>query len=280
MGCAKSQRQHDLLACLFPSRGKKFIVVLTGYIDESYSEKVFTLSCLMSTLSDWMWFERAWNKCLSATNRGLKAQGRPLISRYHASDCSTRHGEFEGWTTDEQKKLTSSLLTVFRRHFVNVISYSISVDDFIKEFPHHKEQWKEQCYGFLLKFLMVEAADQFASVLRVKRSNESVKISLIHDRGPCDGILLDAFNQMMKDPGFRGVHFFSTIAALPWQGCVPLQAADLLAYENFKDSESFLFTKRKRRYTLDALLTSSLGGRSRTIDAAGVRKLREALEPK
>jgi hypothetical protein len=64
-----------------------------------------------------------------------------------------------------------------------------------------------------------------------------------------------------------------------WQDCIPLQAADLLAYENFKESER-RFTGRKRRRTLDLLLgmDGSFGGRSKVFSPEGIRKLREVIE--
>ncbi len=126
-------------------------MVFQGYIDESGDAKIFTLSCLLSKPSEWMWFESAWKKCLRATNRSLKSKGRPIISRYHAADCSSRKGEFRDWTTEEQVALTMSLLSIFARHFTYVVSYSISLEDFKREFPDSADAIAD-CYLVLLKF--------------------------------------------------------------------------------------------------------------------------------
>ncbi len=106
-----------------------------------------------------------------------------------------------------------------------------------------------------------------------------MQIALVHDRCNYDGVLLKAFNDHMNDPTFSGREYFSTIASQSWENCIPLQAADLLAYETFKEAQRSL-TSRPRRRTLSLLLEAGLGGRAKHIDADGVRKFRLMLEGK
>ena len=137
-------------------------MILRGYIDESYNNKVFTLSCSMSDPANWLRFESAWRNCLRAKNKSLKNQGRTQISRYHAADCSSRVGDFKGWNVDEQIALTEDLLRVFRNcEVMNAICYSMPLDDFGRFFPECKEDLIEACYSELLKFMMLEISDQF-----------------------------------------------------------------------------------------------------------------------
>ena len=105
-----------------------------------------------------------------------------------------------------------------------------------------------------------------------------MKVYLVHDRSRYDGLLLDTFNNLIADPTFLHSHYFATIAPMAWDQCIPLQAADLLAYENFKDDERRA-TKRRRRYTLQQLLEmGSFSGRSRFLDREGLRKLADAYK--
>jgi hypothetical protein len=58
-----------------------------------------------------------------------------------------------------------------------------------------------------------------------------------------------------------------------WEDCIPLQPADLLAYENLKDAE-LKSRGKKRRKTLELLLDlNSFGGCAKGIDAETLRKL-------
>jgi hypothetical protein len=92
-------------------------VLFRGYIDESYggAEDAFALSCLIAKGKDWNEMVRAWKLHLATVNKRLKKEGRPLISRYHTSDCSNRRGEFEGWTTQEQIDFSIGLFGIFKR---------------------------------------------------------------------------------------------------------------------------------------------------------------------
>jgi hypothetical protein len=125
--------------------------------------------------------------------------------------------------------------------------------------------------------MMLEFVDQVESAKKKVGEVKPVKIVLFHDRCDCDANLLEAFNSIMNDEAFRGKHIFSTIAPMSWDDCIPLQLADLLAYENFKDTERH-FTGRKRRKTLELLLAGGLGGRSKRMNEDNVRELRRLLE--
>src|SRR5579863_3463124 len=261
------------------SWSKGLFVIFCGYIDESYNSKLFTLSCLMSDLSGWMWFESAWKKSLRETNKRLKKQGRQTISRYHAADCSSLKGEFDGWTIDEQIALTKRLLSVYKKSkFFDVVSYSMPLAAFQGEFPEFRVNTIGYCYVALLDFLMIEIVNRITEAKRKDRSNQPVRIAMFHDRCAYDTVLLKCFNRRLKDATFAGREMFSTLAPLDSNECIPLQAADLVAYENFKDSEGQK-AGRKRRKTLELLLESNgYGGTARTFTPEALRGLRAALD--
>jgi hypothetical protein len=236
----------------------------------------FTLSCLMSDPPNWWKMESSWKKRLRAKNTFLKSKGRTPLSRYHAADCSSLVNEFDGWSKEEQIEFTKQLLNVVEHRFLNVISYSLPLDTFVAVFPEHKDDLCA-CYALLLKFMMLEFVDQVESAKKKLGHVKPVKVVLFYDRCACGTQLLEAFNSLMNDEGFRGRHIFSTIAPMSWDDCIPLQLADLLAYENFKDTERHL-TGRKRRKTLELLLAGGLGGRSKRMNEDNVRELRRLLE--
>jgi hypothetical protein len=179
---------------------------------------------------------------------------------------------------DEQVEFTRRLIGIFNRNFVNVIAYSMPLDEFVKVFPECKDDPVKTCYSELLKFLMLEIVDQIKGAKKKYGRSKPVNVVLFHDRCDYDVDLLRSFNKMMDDPTFAGKEIFSTPAPLSWQQCLPLQAADLIAYENFKDSERQV-TGRPRRKSFDFILEmESFGGRAKTFHAEGIRVFRQAVD--
>ena len=255
-------------------------MLLKGYIDESYNERMFTLSAVLASGLSWAWFESDWKKRIAARNKVLKKEGRPQISRFHASDLSNLKGEFEGWTTDEQIAFMQDLIGVFRKSKHMILSaYSLPLDLFVAEFPEWKKKVLPSAYSILLKFLMFETATEYEKA-KTRGSVRPIQIALIHDRSPYDAVLLRAFNQMLDDQGFEGRKYFLSITPLAWEQCIPLQAADLLAYEHMKDADRRVTgSPRQQRKSLAALLDlPSLGGRTHRFDAQSLHKLRLSLE--
>jgi hypothetical protein len=83
---------------------------------------------------------------------------------------------------------------------------------------------------------------------------------------------------MMKDPTFRGKDMFSTIAPMGWEHCVPLQPADLVAYESFKDALR-KYNAKASRPSLDYLLQSKqFEGRAKQLVTENLDEWKQILD--
>ena len=94
---------------------KGIFVFFKGYIDESYDQKqkLFTLSCISGKGSAFLEMGRMWKLRLHAKNKQLAREGRKQISRYHATDCNARYGEFHGWEKEERNEFVLKLFEIF-----------------------------------------------------------------------------------------------------------------------------------------------------------------------
>lgn len=283
--CPESQGSipiESLWNCFNPAGFKRgSFLLLKCYIDESYSDRMFTLSAAYSSGNRWLSFVSAWKKRIAAKNRSLRAEGRRQVSRFHAADLSSCRGEFEGWTTDEQIAFVKELLGVFRTTRMHTNAYSMPLDVFLAEFPNKdKNAVLGECYAILLQHLMGRIASELdeaeAKGRQMGASMHPVQVALIHDRSGFDSVLLAAFNEPVNNPRFSGRGYFVSITALGWEQCVPLQAADLLAYEHMKESDRLASeTSRKQRKSQAALLDMPLlGGRTFRFDADSVHDLK------
>lgn len=247
-----------------------------GYIDESYgpasTPDVLNLTCLVSSGATWFWFGLDWTKWLEAKNESLDSQGRKRLSRYHAADCSSLVGEFSGWTRNEQIEFTKGLLAVFQKHPMHIISYTLNLQELVQQLPETKPNPFGFAYILLLNYIMLEICDYTLK-------KQPAVMALIHDHCDYDAALLEAFNHMVDDQGFRCKDSFTTITPASWKHHVPLQAVDLVAYENFKDGQRRLKKKNKMRKSLELLLDlESIGGRARGFDEQSLRELKRIMD--
>jgi hypothetical protein len=250
--------------------------VLAGYIDESEdkTKTLFTLSCLTGDYGAWFWIEQEWLKVLNAKNVELAAQGRKTISRYHASACASRLGEFKGWSLDEQLAFVKDLLAIFERYRLDVASYTINLAEMQDVLPETKANPYGFAYLILLSYLMDEIMDHTFT----REPREAIR--LFHDRSDFDGVYLDAFNLRVDDLANTALkrHFLS-ITPMGWENCIPLQLADLMAFENMKDSESNILTSRDRRKSLVHILDrGQMGGTLRGITRDTLLEFRQRID--
>lgn len=188
-------------------------------------------------------------------------------------------GEFEGWTVDEQIEFTKTILRVFEKssNALNVFAYSVNLNELAKEIPETRANPSAFAHALLLKCLLVEIGE------RIEHANDGnisgMEVRLIHDRSNHDGILQRAFDSQRSEPDFKYKSLFPILILKSWQDCLPLQPADLLAYENFKEAERRAKDKPKMRRTLEILLAlDAFGGVAKGFDKDGILRLKNFMD--
>jgi hypothetical protein len=255
-------------------------VICKGYIDESYgaNQNVFSISCLVAKGTDWLEMERKWNLRLQTKNKELARAARPLISRYHASDCSGRRREFDGWSRDERDCFVLKLFELFKEFPSHTVVFDTQLDDLCDIFPEWRTDRLEAAYFLLTGFMMHQVALDF-----VKRAKDvPAKITLFHDRtggdGKYDPTILRSFNQQVNDPAFEHRRYFTTITPLQWKHSVALQPADLVAFECFKEAEARSAARTSRRSYTSLIKMGSFGIHSMTLGRKAIVALRARME--
>jgi hypothetical protein len=266
---------RELIRVWNPLGMEGVFLFLNGYIDESYNQRAFTLSCLVAKGKDWLEVSRKWKLVLNAWNKKLKAQGRPLLSRYHASDCSNLKREFDGWTPGEQRAFVAELIRIFSQHRIDTIAYSIDLDEFKRIIPESlteaQPDFAGYIYGLTLKLVLYEIANRYGV------PHPDTKLSLVYDRSSYAGVVQESFTQVVDDVNCEHRNIFTTCAMTGWEYCIPLQPTDLVAYENFKDAMRKV-APRDRRKALELLVNlDSFGGRARFMGTDAIAGWRQVL---
>jgi hypothetical protein len=242
-----------------------WLVILTGYIDESYDGKDapddFTLCCVMLSADDWKEvISPRWRALFARVNESLGRQGRQKITRYKAAECNGSYGEFEGWTGPEKLALTKQMSEVFDHAHLKLtqLAYSVRLSRICEKIPSVKDP-KSFAYAMLF-LLIIKGILDMMDVL-----SEESRISFIHDRSDYDQVYLCTFNVALRNADEGQKQKLGTIAPMANENCPPLEIADLIAYENYKLHLSKSEGRANKR-TIDYLLSDNrLGGRSSIV---------------
>jgi hypothetical protein len=238
--------------------------VFWGYIDESGddSTNLRTLACFAGHYSNLFWFQIDWNNILAKKNRQLLSDGRKPLSRFHATDWSTKNGEFEGWSDAEKIEFFESILVLFYRYPVVGCSQSIYKHDLVEVFPEAcKPDRIDHLAHVLLLTLIVK---YFDSRLLSLKEYATDRIAFIHDSTRLNGVLQDAFEGLKSDPSIKHGDRFVSIEMKSWKEEPLLQTADLMAYENFKVIERKMAGASIRK-TMRRILESRFAGISASL---------------
>jgi hypothetical protein len=258
---------------------KGVFVLFKGYIDESYDrdQKIFSLSCLIAKGKQFQELERVWKLHLRAKNKQLERHGRTLLTRYHASDCNARRGEFEDWSAEERNDFVLGLFGILRKVETFTIGYDVDLDNLCAVFPEFAKKRLELAYAVLTDFLMVTIAEDFA---KHGENQQDLKFTLFHDQaGKYDSVILRQFMHTVASIGAPYESWFTTIAPLKWQDCVLLQPADLVAFEVFKEADQKIKGRESRKSFKALLEMDNFGIHTRSfVDKGTMLELRSSAE--
>ena len=206
------------------------------FMDESgvhgKASPIVTVAGYMAKPRTWETFTRRWN-----------AAKRP-IEVFHSSDCNGFKNEFEGWKREDRDALVIRLLTVLRERpmmgFVTGLDLK-AYEEAMTDNPDLRELLPDP-YGTCFHWTVATMMDLFEK----QQNNE--RLAFFHENNDYHKQAYEAFDWIK---GNRKKH--TSAMTLSFGGkddFVPLQAADILAYEAYKLLQN---PKARKRQSLEAL---------------------------
>lgn len=202
-----------------------FAIMLRIYMDESGTHDgspVVTVGAYSGRPKTWKAFTQAWN-----------VAKRP-IDVFHSTDCEALQEEFKGWTEERRNEYVAPLLPVLSNHAIYGNAVAINLRDFKdalgEEFPLDRVLYSayEVCFQSVIDHVLYQ----------VEQNGMRDALAFFHECNDWQQQALDAFNHVKSR---RARHASKmTITFAPKGRMVPLQAADVLAYEankRFRDQD-------------------------------------------
>jgi len=204
--------------------------VLCVFMDESGIHDVspvVTVGSYVATPKQWKLWTKDWNDAKGA------------IKVFHASDCEALVEEFKGWETERRNKFVANLLPVLPRFKLRGLVVGINLDDYNAAMKGRDDLRKllgspyTACFHWTVAEILSEAP-----------SNR--RIAFFHETNSYRGEALEAFAALQKSHKARDRTSLTFGSKAEY---VPLQAADIIAFEGNKRLRGPLGRKPRKAWT-------------------------------
>jgi hypothetical protein len=193
--------------------------VLKIYMDESGvhdGSPAVTVAAYVARPSVWQDFTKEWNR----TKRPIEV--------FHAVDCAQLTGEFKGWGEVDRDAFVARLLPVIPRHRIAGFVIGIYMPAFVQAIdavPEVRELFGSP-YDACFQWCVQRIIDFH------NRARSSGRLAFFHEVNDSQAECQRSFSEIKADPKITSREM--TLAFAAKGDAVPLQAADVLAYEGNK----------------------------------------------
>lgn len=222
---------RHLASAIFPfSDTSKYLLMLTAYLDETGHSKderqrFNGMAGLLAPSAKWERLEVKWKRTLREFR----------LPHFHTKDFANRRREYEGWSEDRRQKLYGRLLTHIEAAHPFPIGSILAMSDYNSLTNHQRSLFGDPYHiGFL------STLSQLTAIAGEMRLEPGTKIApVFSDHVEFRHAALRGYEllcrhrevkQWIDSPVFRDM-----------RDLVPLQAADIVAYELYKEFERTLF---------------------------------------
>src|SRR5258706_4136255 len=231
-----------------PESQTRFLAVLdlTAYLDESghpSSSQVFAIAGYVATSEEWDRFAARWIDV-------LRSYG---VNEFHTVDCAHRRGAFEGWSKERRSVLYEDLVLLITTSDISGVATAVVVEDL-------KTVREEMRIRIDEYFLCLEHC--FASFVNdAKERNipdDEWIAYVLEDQPQFSGRAVNTYNLMKRRADWESRFRLGPIATAPKNKYVPLQAADVLAYETQLHMRRQIYgTQHPERHSFSLLAASN-----------------------
>jgi len=223
---------------------ERWLAVFIAYFDESghHTAGVLNVAGIVARERKWRRFERDWSRALRT--HGIKGVFR--MSQYE-----NRQGEFADLTAHQRASLIRDLAAVFNTTVEFGVNYGLVMQAFQDVIASYAGPEASNPYEWIFQTCL----EDIAAYARPK--NERVAC-VFEDNELTRGRLTQRYSEFIQAQNFDDVFGTLTFSPKGAGSLLPLQAADMLAYEGYKQVTNQVVTPSER--PMRKLLVSLMRG--------------------
>lgn len=238
----------------------RVVVVLTAVFDESGSHdgaRYVTIAGYAATVVGWEKFSVRWVQALRDARVPMHKPplpGDPPTPFFHMTDWENRQEQFKDWDDKRRVKLFQRLASLIDQY--TLLGFGVSVEregyariiaPMVPERSGYRDPYMWAMHACMENLYYAKSP---AGVLGVHIVDQH-PIACVFERGHASGGRIAAYHEQFREQWKAG-HVFGALALDTKRRFVPLQSADVLAYESWKSIQNR--GVRPRRKTLERLL--------------------------
>jgi hypothetical protein len=197
------------------------VAMITAYFDESGTHgnqkvdpPVLSIGCYVSTGQQWELFKQEWQAVLDKAG----------VECFHAAPFESRFREYADWTDKKRKGVYVSLQSIIKRRVKKVIAACVVLPDYDELITGEHRQMLLSPYAFAVRCCF----EMIGEWSRRHELRESV--DCVFEAGArMGGEVGDVFKRVKAKNNLGSLSY--GVKKDPLKMSVPLQAADVLAYE-------------------------------------------------
>lgn len=239
---------------------RRFLLLLTYHCDESYDSdprqdnqtprggkyipKTFVVGGFLAQERIWTKVQNRWNAC----NRFYG------VSHFHATEVNCRDGEYRGWADSKRNSYSKRMLRILgdQGDKLCAVSCGIRSRDYAKIISETgRSKWGSP-YTVAFKTCVTMIADLMGGL------PPDYRFSIILARSQFQSEALEAFDIMTSLKHWKGHSRLVTCTPADPLDIIPLQPADLMAYETFRLMHSLGMKARRVRHSLNILFPQNV----------------------
>jgi hypothetical protein len=201
------------------------VLDLRAYMDESgtHGGPVVVVGGYLTNATEWEKFEAAW----------LPVLEREHIKRFHAADCMAQEREFDGWSWQRSDTVYKELISIINDHNLFATAIAIVTEDFRRLIsPEERAQSGDEYH-----IAMQKCFGEFARLIKQGTSPDELIAYVFERQDEFAAWALKIFQDTLKRENGEQRFRLGSMAYGDGMKSVPLQAADIIVYEAYREMD-------------------------------------------